>query len=243
MTKFFQIGFHRCGTRSIHEFFERSGIPSIHFDRGRLATTMFNNLATGKHILYGYEGYRAFTDMELLTQDRFFEAYKLYRSIMEQVPGSKFILNVRNPDKWVMSRLLHDSRNLAINTKETVFFRDKRILLGNYYERYRTCHGLSDVHEVAAHMRAEWDMHIASVKSAIPADRLLVFNIESDSLIALCRFAELDESAAENYQVTNRSDSHAVRFLQRRLPPLLLRAIPGGIKRKSVTLLNMMSRE
>ena len=112
-----------------------------------------------------------------------------------------------------------------------------------WYELYRTCHGLSDVNEVAAHMRAEWDMHIASVKSSIPADRLLVFNIESDSPIALCRFAELDESAAENYQVTNRSDSHAVRFLRRRLPQSLLRTVPRPVKKMAAGMLNMMSQE
>ena len=95
MTKFFQIGFHRCGTTSIHKFFEANGIPSVHFDRGRLATTMFDNLAQGRYILSGYESYSAFSDMELLTLDRYLEAYKLYRPIMVQVPDAKFILNVR----------------------------------------------------------------------------------------------------------------------------------------------------
>ena len=243
MTKFFQIGFHRCGTTSIHEFFERNGIPSIHFDRGRLATTMFDNLARGQHILCGYERYKAFTDMELLTQDRYFEAYKLYRSIMAQVPESKFILNVRDPDRWIMSRLIHNSRHIPIDLKDMVIFRDKKVLLGNYYELYRACHGLSDVNEVAAHMRAEWGMHIASVKASIPANRLLVFNIESDSPIALCRFARLEDSAAEHYRITHRSDAHAVRYLRRHLPKSLLRDIPRPMKSMAAEMLNMMSRE
>ena len=243
MTSYFQVGFNRCGTSSIHNFFEANGIPSVHFDGGRLATTMFENLTRGKYILNGYERYRAFTDMELLTHDRYFEAYKLYRAIMAQVPDAKFILNVRDPEKWVMSRLIHSSRPAPINLSEKVTYRGNKIMLGNYYERYRACHGLIDLHEVVAHMRTEWDVHIASVKEAIPKDRLLVFNIESDSPPTLCRFAGLSDSAAVHYRMTNKSDSHTVRYLRGRLPESLVRAIPGPIKRLTVGTLNMISRE
>ena len=34
--KYFQIGFKRCGTTSLAAFFNRSGIPCAHWDRGRL---------------------------------------------------------------------------------------------------------------------------------------------------------------------------------------------------------------
>ena len=113
MTRFFQIGFNRCGTTSIHSFFEANGIPSIHYDDGRLATTMFDNLDQGRFILRGYEGYNAFTDMEYLTHSRYYEGYKLYRPIMEQVPDAKFILNVRDPDRWIMSRLIHPAARVV----------------------------------------------------------------------------------------------------------------------------------
>ena len=242
MTKFFQIGFNRCGTTSIHNFFQANGVPSVHYDGGRLATTMFDNLAQGKHILHGYERYSAFTDMEFLTQERFLEAYKLYQPIMEHVPDAKFILNIRDPEKWIVSRLTLSSRQIPINLTEKVVYRGKRILLGNYYEMYEASHGLSGVDEVAAHMRTEWDMHIASAKDAIPVDRLLVFNIESDSPLALCRFAGLDDAAAEHYRMTNRTDSHAVRYLRGRLPESLVSAIPKPIKRMAVGMLNRMGR-
>ena len=243
MTKFFQIGFNRCGTTSIHSFFEENGISSVHCDRGRLATTMFDNLAQGKHILRGYEEYNAYSDMELLTYDKYFEAYKLYEPIMAQVPDAKFILNIRDPEKWIMSRLIHPSRKLPTNLSENIIYCGKKILPGNYYERYKACHGLSDVNEVVAHMRAEWDMHIASAQDAIPADRLLVFNIESNSPLALCRFAGLDDSAVKHYRITNRSHTYAVRYLRARMPDPLLRAIPKPVKRTTVGMLNMMSRK
>ena len=243
MTRFFQIGFHRCGTTSIHKFFEASGIPSIHNDRGRLAATMFDNVAIGKYILNGYESYCAFSDMELLTHDRYLEAYKLYPQIMDQVPNSKFILNIRDPDKWIMSRLIHPSTRRPNNLSEQVLYRGKRILTGSLYERYKSYFGLYEVNQVAAHMRTEWDSHISSVQDAIPSDRLLVFNIESDSPLALCRFVGLDDSAAEHYGMTNSSDAQVVRFLRGHLPSPLLRAIPKPVKRSTVGVLNLMTHK
>ena len=242
MTRFFQIGFNRCGTKSIHHFFEANGIPSVHYDGGRLATTMFDNLDQGKFVLQGYEGYNAFTDMEYLTDSRYYEGYKLYGPFMEQVPDAKFILNIRDPDRWIMSRLNHAAGRLPVSQSEKAVWRGERILTGNYYVKYKKCYGLSDVNEVASHMRREWDMHIALVKDSIPADRLLVFNIESDSPIALCRFAGLGDAAAKHFGVSNRSDAHAVRYLRRRFPQSLLRAIPAPVKRMTVGMLNKMSR-
>ena len=241
MTKFFQIGFHRCGTTSMHQFFEANGIPSVHYDRGRLATTMFDNIAQGRHILHGYESYRAFSDMELLTHARYLEAYKLYPQIMAQVPDAKFILNVRDPDKWIMSRLIHPQKHPHLSEKFT--YRGEKILPGIYYEMYRACHGLSGVDEVAAHMRAEWDMHVASVQDAIPTDDLLVFNIESDSPLALARFVGLDDSAARLYRRANRTDAYAVRYLRARLPDQLLKVAPMPVKRMTVRILNLMNRK
>ena len=131
---------------------------------------------------------------------------------------------------------------LPVSQSEKAVWRGERILTGNYYVKYKKCYGLSDVNEVASHMRREWDMHIALVKDSIPADRLLVFNIESDSPIALCRFAGLGDAAAKHFGVSNRSDAHAVRYLRRRFPQSLLRAIPAPVKRMTVGMLNKMSR-
>ncbi len=242
MTRFFQIGFHRCGTTSIHKFFEANGIPSIHHDNGRLAATMFDNLTRSRYILEGYESFRAFSDMELFTHDTYLEAYKLYPQIMNQVPDSKFILNIRDPDRWIMSRLIHPSTRRPNSQSEQVIYRGKRVVTGSLYERYKSYYGLHDVDEVTAHMRTQWDRHIASVNDSIPSSRLLVFNIELDSPLALCRYVGLDDSAAVHYGMTNSSDAQAVRYLRGHLPTRLLRAIPKPVKRSVVDLLNGFSR-
>lgn len=45
--RYFQIGFHRCGTTSLWRFFERNGIPTVHFDKGNLARRMRDNIEAG----------------------------------------------------------------------------------------------------------------------------------------------------------------------------------------------------
>ena len=43
MIKIFQIGFNKCATVSLHKFFESNGLKSIHWDKGRLAKTIYKN--------------------------------------------------------------------------------------------------------------------------------------------------------------------------------------------------------
>ena len=54
-TFYFVIGHRRCGTTSINAFFNRNGIASIHYDRGRLGHTMRMNLLQGAPPLAGYD--------------------------------------------------------------------------------------------------------------------------------------------------------------------------------------------
>ena len=51
--RYFQIGFHRCGTTALAAFFERCGLPCVHHDRGRLARRLREHLAAGRPPLPG----------------------------------------------------------------------------------------------------------------------------------------------------------------------------------------------
>jgi hypothetical protein len=64
--KIFQIGFNKCGTKTLHHYFSRNGVRSVHWDYGRLAQRLFANLASGSKLLAGYEQFDVFTDMEYL---------------------------------------------------------------------------------------------------------------------------------------------------------------------------------
>ena len=95
--KIFQIGFNKCGTKTLHHYFCRNGLRGVHWDQGRLAQRMFVNLARGNSLLEGYEQFDVFTDMEYLDDfGSYLEAYKLFPHLAAQYPNAVFILNTRN---------------------------------------------------------------------------------------------------------------------------------------------------
>jgi hypothetical protein len=160
--KIFQIGFNRCGTRTIHEYFRANGVASVHWNSGRLATRMFKNLADGHTLLAGYESYDAFTDMEFLDGKRYLAGYKLFAELAQQYPDAVFILNTRDREAWIRSRLAH--RN------------------GEYAARFKSCLGIDSDERLADAWRADWDEHHERVVRyfASAAHRFLLCRIETD---------------------------------------------------------------
>ena len=239
--RYFQIGFHKCGTKTLHRFFERSGIAGVHNDGGRLALTMAANLRDGRPVLTGYERFDAFFAMGFLRPHVHLEINKRWETILEQVPQARFILNVRDVDRWVASRL---------NMAPVSGFRWERPSRGfgpdwdrpprglvervePFAERYRRHYGLADLDEVVAHWRADWRRHIEAVRAGVPAERLLVFDIERDSPLALCRFAGLDASAARHYRHENPGLGPLGRALVRATPRQVLHLVPRGLRARA----------
>jgi hypothetical protein len=161
-TKIFQIGFNRCGTATMHGYLRANGIPSVHNDKGKLARHMFHNSEQGKELLSGYSRYQAFFDMEWLGPDRFLEGYKLYPQLAESYPDGIFILNTRNREAWIRSRIQHAR--------------------GGYIRKHRAILGAASDDEVAEHWRQEWDAHHRNVIEFFAGKpyRFFVCNIETD---------------------------------------------------------------
>ena len=71
--KIFQIGFNRCGTNSIFQFFGShclDRLRCLHWEQGDLALTMLLNMKEGRPPLKGkYEDFDVYTDMQVLLQD------------------------------------------------------------------------------------------------------------------------------------------------------------------------------
>lgn len=108
MGKIFQIGFNKCGTTSIHRMLITNGVNSIHWDKGRLSKSIKLNIENGLPPLKGYDSYQSFLDMEHLKEGGgYYHSYAHYESFDKAYPGSCFILNIRNVDKWIDSRLAH----------------------------------------------------------------------------------------------------------------------------------------
>ena len=205
--KYFQIGFHKCGTTAIHRFFNRSGIPSVHYDKGRLGRAMQRNLEAGRFPLAGYEQYEAFAGMSFMTSTQRFDAAEHYERLLEQIPHAKFILNTRDRDTWLRSRLA--MRN------------------GAFAEDYRSVYGMPSTAAMLDHWKREWDARHAEVRKRIPPQQLLVFHIERDSVQRLCEFAGLDSAMAKHWKLENATMNPIGDFLVQWMPQPILAALPS----------------
>jgi hypothetical protein len=166
--KIFIIGFNKTGTHSFHEYFKKNLISSIHWDGGKLARTIKYNHKNGIKILTGYEQYTVFSDMEDVLNlnyahvDYFMEFDKMY-------PGSKFILNIRDVENWIKSRINHG---------------------GGWYVNY-LCRKLNLTKEkLNQKWREDYYNHTENVINYFSdkPNKLLIFDIEKDSIQKLNDF-------------------------------------------------------
>lgn len=88
--KVFAIGFNKCATTSLHALFTRLGLPSYH---GTLWRSGDNP--------WLFTAYDCFSDG--IPQD--------VTRLDADYPGSKFVLQVRDLEGWVYSRMAHIERN------------------------------------------------------------------------------------------------------------------------------------
>lgn len=127
--RIFQIGFNRCGTTTLIRFFQANNLNCLHWGRGSIAAGIEAARLEGKPLLSYVDGYFAYGDMEfveveseskkLLKKKPFRRLYKNlpkdnltpiyafenFRELDKQYPGSKFILNTRNVEDWINSRI------------------------------------------------------------------------------------------------------------------------------------------
>jgi hypothetical protein len=158
VNKIFQIGFNKCGTVSIHKFFIKNGLKSVHWDKGNLANTIKENHENNLPILKGYEDFDCFSDMENVKMGLYIPIL-YFKELDKQYPNSKFILNVRPIDNWIKSRLNH----------------------GKYLEISKETLNLSE-EEIIELWKKQWNTHINEVKEYFkerPND-LCIFDIETE---------------------------------------------------------------
>lgn len=113
--KIFQIGFNKCGTASLHTLFAYRVNPPVlatHWGAGVLAKAILDNIRLGTRLLpEKYDEYTFFSDMECSFKSagkiEWFFAFKHFDELDRQYPGSRFILNTRDADAWVRSRMRH----------------------------------------------------------------------------------------------------------------------------------------
>nr|WP_193747407.1 sulfotransferase [Ruegeria sp. ANG-S4] len=176
LTKIFQIGFNKCGTRTFHSFMERNGIPSTHFRRGTLATTMKANIESGFAPLNGIDRWIGYTDVHYVGKRHgVIEGATFFRELARYYPRSYFVLNLRDKEKWLKSRSRHGENE-------------------HYGERYRRAMGFSTLEATVDYWSKLWDQHLDDVTTFFSNQpyRFLSFNIERDDPQKLSDFLAPD---------------------------------------------------
>ena len=102
--KVFGIGLSKTGTTSLAAALNILGIKTFDFPR----KAYLEEKEKGLPWFSTLKGYQGFTD---------FPCWLLYRELDALYPGSKFILTVRDPQKWYESRKKHYQARLAEGVK------------------------------------------------------------------------------------------------------------------------------
>ncbi len=170
--RIFAIGFNKCGTRSLYQFFKRNGVPSIHYDGGQIAGSMFRHLNNKRSLVdIRYRNKVFFADMENIYHPEYplYAGQCLFQQLAEEYPNSVFILNTRDKGKWLKSRILHEN--------------------GHYLEYLSNKMGLTKSQLVKIWSQ-EWDDHHLDVLDYFrnKPRRLLVFHIENDPISKVIKF-------------------------------------------------------
>ena len=144
--KIFIIGPNRCCTATLHAFFERQGLKSFHWKKGvlNLALEIENRKNSPDDLREFLSNWTVYSDFIYLDEDRVIENNRLFRTYADLFPEAYFILNDRDVDRWVESRLRH---------------RD-----GQFLARYLAATGLTEESAVAR-WRAEFIEHRDAVLS------------------------------------------------------------------------------
>lgn len=233
--KVFVVGFHKCGTSSLHHFFRACGLSSLHFRVTEKATpcgvAIHDNMVAGRRVIAGFEHYDAFSNVDYFCAHEQFEMGRHFRLLLKQEPDALFILNVRDIDKWVKSRMGWSSEFDRRERPNAPCTRSIECASrAGFAVNYRDYYGLPDLPAVEVHLRSQWHAHVAAVKNGIPADRLLVFDIADDDPVLLCDFLGLPREWARRYQWRNVSTPPVFKSRVRWVPLWMKKLIPRRFK-------------
>jgi len=97
--KIFIIGFNKTATRSLSQIMRHNNYVTLHGGGAAACQQFKKNIKKNKPILTGYTKYDCYSDNEVLIHN--------FKLLDKQYPKSIFILNIRNINDWVCSRLNH----------------------------------------------------------------------------------------------------------------------------------------
>lgn len=173
--RIFQIGFNKCGTRSLNHLMKRNNIKSVHYGGGKIAETMFRHYKNNEPLIdIRYRDIVFFSDMESVVKPKtpLYVAQTLFKELYQQYPNSIFLLNVRDKEKWLLSRINHGNRKHEVEYLKTICEKT----------------GMSE-EETIDYWSNEWDKHIKNVLDFFKnkPGKLIVYNIEKQPIESLVK--------------------------------------------------------
>lgn len=161
------IGFNKCGTSSLTDLFRSCGHRAAHWRDGTgrfLAPLIYSNFHLERPLLEGLGGYRVISDLFYLSDQVYLEANTLFPLMARQNPECRFLLNTRDREAWIASRMAHFTPGA-----------------GKLIDRACAFLQLTD-DKVQALWRDQWERHHAAVRDHFRnTDRLLIYDIERDT--------------------------------------------------------------
>ena len=105
----FQVGLNKSATTSIHDFFKLLGLNSVKYVIGnREILHLFWLMKYQKLEVEVLRNYQCFTDfVDINNLQQFETSLEVIKFLKNKFPKAKFILNIRNIDEWLLSRMNH----------------------------------------------------------------------------------------------------------------------------------------
>lgn len=168
--KIFVIGFNKCATSAIYHFLARQGIKSTHWQKNgeNLALAIEQRLDDPAELKHYLDKSTAYSDFVLSSDELMLEGNRHFRLFHELFPDAYFILNDRDPDRWVASRMAHRRGQFARRTA-----------------KFRGC-SVEDLPEIWKREREEHNRAVLSHFG--DSDRLLHFRVDRDPVSKLVDF-------------------------------------------------------
>lgn len=172
--KIFLIGPNRCATTTFHTFFKAQGLRSIHWREQE--TILAREIELRRHddeaLRAFLSRWTVFSDFVYLTDEVFLESHTLYEQYQRIFPDAYFILNDRDVERWIASRLRHRE--------------------GGFLERYCSVRGCGKDDAIQ-----QWREDFLAHRSAALAyfkghPRFLHFNIDKDDHSTFVEASEID---------------------------------------------------
>jgi hypothetical protein len=128
---------------------------------------MRRNLSCGRKVFDGVEDYVFYSDLIYSTPKETYEGATAFREILRDYPDTILILNFRDREEWIASRLKHGH--------------------GEFMRREMNARGLENQDDLVAQWRSEWDSHLASVRGFMASNpaQLIEFDIDRDEAAKL----------------------------------------------------------